>query len=113
MANVNSNTRTLALDETVCSSNAQEDGGTDVSPAHVGRVACATSAPSMERGATGVDVQQVRPTAGPRRQRDGGAIMEAYASNHALAVVKQVTTLPWHFTPKGALFGPIYGIYVG
>ena len=22
-------------------------------------------------------------------------------------------TLPWHFTPKGALFGPIYGIYVG
>ena len=28
-------------------------------------------------------------------------------------VVKQVTTLPWHFTPKGALFGPIYGIYVG
>ena len=26
--------------------------------------------------------------------------------------VKQVTTLPWHFTPKGALFGPIYGIYV-
>ena len=27
--------------------------------------------------------------------------------------VKQVTTLPWHFTPKGALFGPIYGIYVG
>ena len=29
------------------------------------------------------------------------------------APVKQVTTLPWHFTPKGALFGPIYGIYVG
>ena len=28
-------------------------------------------------------------------------------------LVKQVTTLPWHFTPKGALFGPIYGIYVG
>ena len=28
-------------------------------------------------------------------------------------VLKQVTTLPWHFTPKGALFGPIYGIYVG
>ena len=27
--------------------------------------------------------------------------------------VKQVTTLPWRFTPKGALFGPIYGIYVG
>ena len=27
--------------------------------------------------------------------------------------VKQVTTLPWHFTPKGALFGPIYGIYEG
>ena len=27
--------------------------------------------------------------------------------------VKQVTTLPWHFTPKGTLFGPIYGIYVG
>ena len=27
--------------------------------------------------------------------------------------LKQVTTLPWHFTPKGALFGPIYGIYVG
>ena len=27
--------------------------------------------------------------------------------------VKQVTTLPWHFTPEGALFGPIYGIYVG
>ena len=27
--------------------------------------------------------------------------------------VKQVTTLPWHFTPKGALCGPIYGIYVG
>ena len=27
--------------------------------------------------------------------------------------VKQVTTLPWHFTPKGALFGPIYGIPVG
>ena len=27
--------------------------------------------------------------------------------------VKQVTTLPWHFTPKGALYGPIYGIYVG
>ena len=27
--------------------------------------------------------------------------------------VKQVTTLPWHFTPKGPLFGPIYGIYVG
>ena len=27
--------------------------------------------------------------------------------------VKQVTTLPWHFTPKGALFGPTYGIYVG
>ena len=26
---------------------------------------------------------------------------------------KQVTTLPWLFTPKGALFGPIYGIYVG
>ena len=30
-----------------------------------------------------------------------------------LVWVKQVTTLPWHFTPKGALFGPIYGIYVG
>ena len=30
-----------------------------------------------------------------------------------IEVVKQVTTLPWHFTPKGALFGPIYGIYVG
>ena len=28
-------------------------------------------------------------------------------------LLKQVTTLPWHFTPKGALFGPIYGIYVG
>ena len=28
-------------------------------------------------------------------------------------MVKQVTTLPWHFTPKRALFGPIYGIYVG
>ena len=27
--------------------------------------------------------------------------------------VKQVTTLSWHFTPKGALYGPIYGIYVG
>ena len=27
--------------------------------------------------------------------------------------VKQVTTLRWHFTPKGALYGPIYGIYVG
>ena len=27
--------------------------------------------------------------------------------------VKQVTTLPWHFTHKGAFFGPIYGIYVG
>ena len=27
--------------------------------------------------------------------------------------LKQVTTLPWHFTPKGALYGPIYGIYVG
>ena len=27
--------------------------------------------------------------------------------------VRQVTTLPWHFTPKGALFGPIYGICVG
>ena len=27
--------------------------------------------------------------------------------------VKQVTTLPWHFTPKGALYGPIYGIYMG
>ena len=31
----------------------------------------------------------------------------------SLLPVKQVTTLPWHFTPKGALFGPIYGIYVG
>ena len=31
----------------------------------------------------------------------------------AVAVVKQVTTLPWHFTPKGAFFGPIYGIYGG
>ena len=30
-----------------------------------------------------------------------------------VVTVKQVTTLPWHFTPKGALFGPIYGIYVG
>ena len=29
------------------------------------------------------------------------------------AKMKQVTTLPWHFTPKGALYGPIYGIYVG
>ena len=28
-------------------------------------------------------------------------------------LLKQVTTLPWHFTLKGALFGPIYGIYVG
>ena len=27
--------------------------------------------------------------------------------------VKQVTTLPWHFTPQGAFYGPIYGIYVG
>ena len=27
-------------------------------------------------------------------------------------LLKQVTALPWHFTPKGALFGPIYGIYV-
>ena len=27
--------------------------------------------------------------------------------------VKQVTTLPWHFTSKGALYGPIYGIHVG
>ena len=27
--------------------------------------------------------------------------------------LKQVTTLPWHFTPKRALFGPIFGIYVG
>ena len=30
-----------------------------------------------------------------------------------LALVKQVRTLPWHFTPKGTLYGPIYGIYVG
>ena len=28
-------------------------------------------------------------------------------------MLKQVTTLPWHFTPEGALYGPIYGIYVG
>ena len=27
--------------------------------------------------------------------------------------VKQVETLPWHITPKGALYGPIYGIYMG
>ena len=27
--------------------------------------------------------------------------------------VKQVTTLPWHFTPKGESFAPIYGIYGG
>ena len=27
--------------------------------------------------------------------------------------VKQVTTLPWHSTPKGALYGPIHGIYMG
>ena len=27
--------------------------------------------------------------------------------------VKQVTTLPWHITPKGTLYGPIYGIYMG
>ena len=30
-------------------------------------------------------------------------------------VVKQVTTLPWQITPKGTLYGPIYGIglYMG
>ena len=28
-------------------------------------------------------------------------------------LVKQVTTLPWHITPKGTLYGPIYGIYMG
>ena len=27
--------------------------------------------------------------------------------------VKQVTTLPWHITPKGTLYGPIYGIHMG
>ena len=29
------------------------------------------------------------------------------------ASVKQVTTLPWHITPKRTLYGPIYGIYMG
>ena len=27
--------------------------------------------------------------------------------------VKQVTTLPWHITPKGTLYSPIHGIYMG
>ena len=27
--------------------------------------------------------------------------------------VKRFTTLPWHITPKGTLYGPIYGIYMG
>ena len=27
--------------------------------------------------------------------------------------VKQITTLPLHITPKGTLYGPIYGIYTG
>ena len=34
-------------------------------------------------------------------------------SPSGISPLKQVTTLPWHFTPKGALYGPIYGIYVG
>ena len=29
------------------------------------------------------------------------------------AGVKQVTTLPWIITPKGTIYGPIYGIYMG
>ena len=36
-----------------------------------------------------------------------------WRSVQSVFTLKQVTTLPWHFTPKGALFGPIYGIYVG
>ena len=47
----------------------------------------------------------------------GGLVVEvdvaAAGSLVVMGEVKQVTTLPWHFTPKGALFGPIYGIYVG
>ena len=39
--------------------------------------------------------------------------LTARANTQVTLTVKQVTTLPWHFTPKGALFGPIYGIYVG
>ena len=27
--------------------------------------------------------------------------------------LKQVTTLPWHITPKGTLYGPMYRIYMG
>ena len=41
-------------------------------------------------------------------------LIEAFTHCVAFPVpLKQVTTLPWHFTPKGALYGPIYGIYVG
>ena len=28
-------------------------------------------------------------------------------------MLKQVTSLPWHITPKGTLYGPIYWIYMG
>ena len=31
----------------------------------------------------------------------------------SLMAMKQVPTLPWHITPKGTLYGPIYGIYMG
>ena len=59
----------------------------------------------------------------PQKSKRDGSTYEgrrASSNQHLAEMVpifedpmKQVTTLPWHFTPKGALFGPIYGIYVG
>ena len=42
-------------------------------------------------------------------------ILRTSASGHAVVelTMKQVSTLPWHITPKGTLYGPIYGIYLG
>ena len=37
----------------------------------------------------------------------------ALCSRFLQSTLKQVTTLPWHITPKGTLYGPIYGIYMG
>ena len=63
-----------------------------------------------ERNQLEVAALGTEPT-GPANQEYG--VMPEVASRVVADLVKQVTTLPWHFTPKGALFGPIYGIYTG
>ena len=72
--------------EALRGSNAQENGGTNLGHPHVGGLARGVGAPSIYRGAAGMELQQVRATAGARRHRGGGAVVEGHAGHHVLAV---------------------------